>query len=85
MNVGAAHSELLHLFKTPNLLVVLFHILKCHDDFLALQKLGHDMAYHLPLSLTLLMMFQSFLRFNKKNVHTFLTVLKDFFLNVINC
>jgi hypothetical protein len=37
--------------KLISLLVVLFHVLKCRDDFLAVEKLLHDMAKHLPLSL----------------------------------
>jgi hypothetical protein len=44
MNVGAAHSESLQLFKVISLLVNLFYILKFRDDFLALEKLLNGMA-----------------------------------------
>jgi hypothetical protein len=80
MNVRASHSESLHLFKTPNFTSRSISCFKkCHDDSLALEKLLHDMSQHLPSSLTLLLMFQSFLRFHRINVHTSLTDLKYYF------
>jgi hypothetical protein len=38
MNVGAAQSESMHIFK------ILFNIVKYSDDCKALEKILHDMA-----------------------------------------